>query len=81
MLKSAWRDTSLKLTIDGAEFHTFVEIGHDMFAVLGFLRFLPGFLQNLERTCFDIQANWIRAVKWRRKTICNKIKSRGSSLQ
>src|SRR5215207_1403188 len=71
--KTAWRDTRLKLTVDGGQFYAFVEIWHDMFTMEGFGRFRPCFFQDGKRAHLHVQPYGIGSIKWRRKTITDKV--------
>src|SRR5574337_1234227 len=44
-----------------------------MLAVPWLYGFLPGFCQDLERTDFDIQTDWVGSLEWRRQAIADEI--------
>src|SRR5574341_137272 len=44
-----------------------------MFTVPGLRGFLPRFCQDLERTDFDIQTDWVGSMEWQRQAITDKV--------
>jgi hypothetical protein len=72
-LESAPGNPGFEVPVLAAQFDAFVEVGHGMFAVLGFFGFIPCFLKNLEGASLDIQADGIGAMPGRWEAVAGKI--------